>query len=741
MTTAAPRRSQRPFVRRLLLGLAAGVITGLFFGEWTRVLEPMADGFVRLLQMAVLPYVTVSLIASIGSLRLDDIRTLGIRGGLVLLGLWTLALAAAFLMPLVFPPAVTGAFFSTTLVQRAPPLDLVDLYIPANPFHALANSIVPAVVLFSIAVGVALIGVPRKQPLLDVLDAGRETLARVMRFVTSLTPYGLFAIAATVAGTIRLDQAGRLNLYLAAYAALALLLALWVLPGLVSALTPIPVRAILASNRDALVTATIAGDLFIVLPLLVASCKELTARFGAAERHAAALPDVIVPMSFNFPHSGKLLSVSFVLFAAWFADAPIAAADYPRLALTSVVTLFGGVTAAMPFLLDLFHVPGDTFQLFVASGVINSRFGSLVAAMHTVAMALLGTCAVAGMIRWQPRQLVRYAVITTALTVTVLGGVRALAGDLSGPQAAGDRLDAMRIDLRSESVLRPDVSLAADTAPVGTRLDSIGAHRVLRVAFLPDALPFAFVNGRNELVGFDIALMHHLARELGARLEFTPIGREGRDPLDTAAVLLRSGASDIVVGGLAVTTARAQRLQLSDTYLSETLGFVVRDHDRQQFASWDAIRRRGRLTIAVPAVPYYVDKLRRQVPEAQLVMVDRIAELFGPPAAAADAIALPAERGSVWTLKYPQYAVVVPSPAPLQIPLAFALPHDEAALFTFVNTWIDLKRRDGTLDALYKYWILGEDPVPPHPRWSIMRDVLRWTVPSAPAPPDAGSPP
>ena len=39
----------------------------------------------------------------------------------------------------------------------------------------------------------------------------------------------------------------------------------------------------------------------------------------------------------------------------------------------------------MPFLLDSFRVPADTFQLFLASGVINSRFGTLVAAMHTVA--------------------------------------------------------------------------------------------------------------------------------------------------------------------------------------------------------------------------------------------------------------------------------------------------------------------------------------------------------------------
>ena len=65
--------------------------------------------------------------------------------------------------------------------------------------------------------------------------------------------------------------------------------------------------------------------------------------------------------------------------------------DYPRLALTGLVTFFGSLNVAVPFLLDLFRIPVDTFQLFLASGVVNSRFGTLVAAMHTVTVALLGT--------------------------------------------------------------------------------------------------------------------------------------------------------------------------------------------------------------------------------------------------------------------------------------------------------------------------------------------------------------
>ena len=52
-------------------------------------------------------------------------------------------------------------------------------------------------------------------------------------------------------------------------------------------------------------------------------------RFHAVDDRTASLPDVIVPASFNFPHAGKLLSLSFILFAGWFSGAPVRMATIP----------------------------------------------------------------------------------------------------------------------------------------------------------------------------------------------------------------------------------------------------------------------------------------------------------------------------------------------------------------------------------------------------------------------------
>jgi Na+/H+-dicarboxylate symporter len=120
-------------------------------------------------------------------------RALASKVGWFLVLLWTIALGAAFLFPLMCPQIETASSFSSTLVENPQPFDLISLYVPSNPFYSMANNVVPAVVIFSIVVGVALIGVEPKARLLEVLAPTNAALGRVNKFIAALTPYGLFA--------------------------------------------------------------------------------------------------------------------------------------------------------------------------------------------------------------------------------------------------------------------------------------------------------------------------------------------------------------------------------------------------------------------------------------------------------------------------------------------------------------------------------------------------------------------
>ena len=81
--TAAPRcRSRRGFSS----ASAPASCVGLFVGEHAAALKWAADGFVKLLQMTVLPYVTLSIVGSLGTLQMSEARALAWRAGAVLVG-------------------------------------------------------------------------------------------------------------------------------------------------------------------------------------------------------------------------------------------------------------------------------------------------------------------------------------------------------------------------------------------------------------------------------------------------------------------------------------------------------------------------------------------------------------------------------------------------------------------------------------------------------------------------------
>ena len=84
-----------------------------------------------------------------GALDAGRALTLAKRVGLVLAILWSVALGAVLLFPLMFPPHQGGSFRSQMLLAEREPFDFLNLHIPTNPFYSLANNIVPAVVLFS----------------------------------------------------------------------------------------------------------------------------------------------------------------------------------------------------------------------------------------------------------------------------------------------------------------------------------------------------------------------------------------------------------------------------------------------------------------------------------------------------------------------------------------------------------------------------------------------------------------
>ena len=580
---------------KILIGLALGILTGLFFGEKVAFLGPPGRAFLLLLQMTVLPYVVVALMKGIGSLDFDTAKLLARKAGSILAIIWLLTLAVVFLFPIAFPNWESASYFSPTLVETAEEFDFISMFIPSNPFGALATNVVPGVVLFSVAFGIALIGIKKKQGLLDILDTVGDGLGRVSTFVVTLAPYGVFALMAHAAGTIDFSRLQGLQVYVVTYLAAAVLVTFWVLPGLIAALAPIRYKTVIMKLRDALVTGFATGNLFVILPMLARRSKELIDDVKGSTEETGDMVDIIVPTSFTFPSAGKLLVLAFLLFAGWMTGFPVSIARYPMFAVTGFFTWFGSTYISVPFMLDMFRIPADTFQLFIVVDNVFGRFGVMVAVMHVAALSVLGSLAAGSLIKVRPLKVVRYLVVTALIVIGTFTGIR-LAFN-----AIGSRSDQYESFIKRPLLYEPAEhrvidSSNAEISPAATdvsALTRIAESGTIRVGYPNDALPWVFRNGENELVGFDVEMIHRFARELGVSVDFHLV-KQGTGP-----DLLRTGFIDMMIGGLSINSADMKRVTFTSSFMDETVAFVVEDHRRVDFNTVESLRKQYGVRIGI----------------------------------------------------------------------------------------------------------------------------------------------
>jgi Na+/H+-dicarboxylate symporter len=706
----------------ILIGLCAGIVVGLMFGEYCAFLKIVGDAFIRLLQMTILPFIVVSIIKGIGSLSVETARQLFARAGLLLLLFWGIALGIVFLLPFAFPEIESGSFFSAAMVRAPETVDFLELYIPANPFSSLTNNFVPAVVLFSISLGVALIGVKDKGVLLETLTALSDALVRVAKFVVWLTPIGVFGITASAAGTMTIQELSRLQVYFVTFNLAVLLLTFWVLPMLVSVTTPVRYYDVIRFSRVTLLTAFATDNLFIVLPLIMVNCVEIFEHYELRTPNTRAFIEVIAPVSFNFPNVATLLNLLFILFAGWFTGSTLGPGDLPRFAVSGTLSMFGGAALAIPYMLDAFRLPADLFQLYLVAGIVNSRSATMLAAMSLFSFTIISTAAMTGIMKVKWRRLAANTLaIIAALVVCLIGARTLLDRTCAGQSNLAESVRQMRL------LMHPSPTTVYRTIPERVLSDDdvvapqlrIREGGTLRVGYIANRLPYSFFNRRDELVGFDIDLVHLLADEVDCSVEFIPCDY---------AILpdqLDAGLFDFAVSGLPVTTESLTRMRFSDAYLEVTLALIVPDHLRQEFATMDKIRKMERVRIGVPPGSYFRKKLAKALPNAELVEIPTMRSHFEGNADV-DAILADAEGGAAWTLLHPGFHVVIPEPTNVGQPLAFAVRQGNEEFVTFLSDWIKLKRSTREIDALYDHWILGRGAERREPRWCLIRDVLHW---------------
>lgn len=204
---------------RILIGLVLGAIVGVVLGFFPDSVKPFVDNskffgdlFIRLLKMIVVPVILFSLMAGAASIAPARLGKVGIK--IMVYYLLTSAFAVfigLFLANILQPGAgfnIVGNAAIKGKEAAAPTIAQILLNIvPTNPIDSLAKGDVLPIIFFAVVFGIALSYIKDStnkslakagSTLLDVTNAGAETMYKVVAGIMQYAPIGVFVLIAQV---------------------------------------------------------------------------------------------------------------------------------------------------------------------------------------------------------------------------------------------------------------------------------------------------------------------------------------------------------------------------------------------------------------------------------------------------------------------------------------------------------------------------------------------------------------
>jgi len=735
---------------KIFAGFIGGILVGLFFGELCSALEPVSSAFIKIWQITIIPFIVVSLLLGIGSLKQADAREMVVKVGSVLLLFWVIGLAAFFSVQMAFPCLERASFFSTTELQKTDDITgIVNLFIPYNPFHSLSEGLLPAIVVFCLCLGFALIEDENGRSLMNVLNSLNSAFTRINRLIMKTFPVGVFIITAEAAGTLTLERFLILQVFLISLALISILLSLVVLPLLITSFTTFSYRDIISKSSNAVILGFSTGSDFVTLPTIVEGLKDLY-RNSQNKEKAESYSDVLVPLGYTFPLLGAFVPLLYILYSSWSYDSPLNISDQIKLIVIGIPSIFGSSKLSVGFLLYAMRLPMDAFNLYLSMGILRASFVAGLTSMSIFSFATIGIAILTGSFKMKLRRMIISIVVIIAIFAIAIIGMKAgftlLLGDT---YHGGDIISSMDLPKQADGkrlneIIETKVYLSQEEVPKSANaalmktevedgalrtglmdestVDKINIRKTLKVGYNANCIPFVFFNKNGNLVGYDVEMAYDLAQFLVVpKIEFIPI--DGDNLIDS----LNSGRIDIAMSSVLFTADRLRKLELSDPYITAHMAFVVRDQRKDEFVKLQDIQKMNNLKIAVLNRTAFLEVAPRLFPSATIVKIESFHDFFREDDA--DALMTTAEEGFSMTLLYPFYDVAIFEPSDeFQVLYTYPVAKGDDNFLKTVNYWLQVEKETGSLNKKYDYWILGKNIEEIEPRWSVLKDVLHWQL-------------
>ncbi len=704
----------------MAIATALGILTGLFFGNLCEVFAPYAAAYIMILKVTAIPYLIAAIIHGLGQLRIDQAKLI-LKRGILFIGLaWIINILVVYLIVYLFPRS-EGSQIAGYVSVETTHLNFAELLIPENIFYALSNNVVPAVVLFSLLFGIALMFLKTEKVLMTGLQNIIEALTKITSWIARITPYGTFLIIANQVGTVQFSTFKQISTYIILYILGISIVVFWIFPKLTSMLTGIPSYKWLKELSPILVLAYTTSVVIVCLPFIIELLKKQTQIIDPSDDKAQSQIQGTVSVVFNLP-LGSLFITVFVFFISNFYNIPLSLPSQCELFVTTFLTSLGAVGLgswinSLTFIFDSLALPEKGLNLYLTTLPFTSGFQSMVSAMEIATLSLFITLSCRDKMHFSWLKVAKNGLLTLIPILLVTAGIK-LFNPL--PPIKNETRSIYELNISSAIPVTVYATPPASQPIEKDAFDTILSTKTLKVGYHKGVAPFCFTNVANKLVGYDIAFAYELAFDLGCRLELIPF------EYPDLAKDLKAHVFDIAMSSVSINEQRLKTMEFTTPYLNPRIVLIVKEKARQAFSKVNSVRKNRTLKIAALKGSAFEAIAKEQFPNNVFIPLDSFEDLneLGQ-----DVALLWEEQGAIaWTLCHRGYRVILPDISLGLDTLSYAIASDNPRFMQYLNQWLALKQAEGYTQNQYDLWIKGKTEIAVHqePRWSIIRNILSW---------------
>lgn len=711
--------------KQIFLSILIGIALGVFLGPICSIFDPIGTAYIMFIQMVIILYIPCSIIHGLGSRRPHVAYHVFRKGWFFILFVWALVYITMFAISFIFPR--TAFVVKGTGVTSQFQENFLNYLVPQNPIYDLANNIVPAIAIFGIVSGLALMHLKHKEPIISMFEGVNSMLEKILKGLTIASPIGVLAIVANLSGNIYWVDIREFSLYIIPFIFIVIILTFWALPALITSFSPLSYKEIITEFRTTCLLAFLIGSPSIAIPFLNQCVRRYSDHFAIKDKELHTVSQMIVPVTYTFTQIGNLLILFFMMYITYYFDTNIKIFDKILTSILALPMSFGGpemMLDSIVFLSKRLGLPDSTRILYDRASVITQSFQVLLSTGSMVTFVILLLLAYYNRLKFQFSKFFScFFIFFFVLFFGVFGSKLFVEKHfkkedpyetMSVYSSLKETREYTPVKVYKIGEKLPDMSQRASISKTDERIIQT---KTFYVGYQPNIPPFCYFNKQGELAGYSTALAYALANDLKAKLVFIPCFFE-----DMGSYLYKNMIDTTTMPVLLPETL-SSNMGFSNQYMQAPFALIAIREREKEFANFFSVRKEKDLKIGT--IGFFTQPINDIFPRAKVVSINNMDQVE-PLMSTGDFDAFFCEKECAigYCRKHPAYVTIDYPEIPHTAFLGFPTKTRSQSFLNFLNRWLMIQEKTGFIASQYDYWILRKPKTNRAPRWNVLYNVF-----------------